>query len=387
MALSLHDDTSLADPLDEPWRVARANPVARLRSADLAQRRGGAYSLLRSRLAGDPGISESERAAQDAALVTLLGHETDLSARLTALTALALPLTRDRDLAGTRVAQLRLSDSAPPPLALAALHAFGPASELVDGAQARAGVAPDDDLAAVALDALARRPDAALEGYAVDAPLRWRIMARRGDPSAAPAIVGELGRAAVEVRGRLGMSAIRAARVLRLAEAVPALLAVARSAQERELRRAATEALGDLGGVSTADLVALMEEPVTREPAFVAAARLGDRGALLVVRRYADGDDPGDRAAALAALGRAGASARPVAAATTESAAALERRLLTEVDAGARVDAAMALARRRGVAALPAIEAAAAVAWSAALLDGLSLAASVARDPALAAEP
>ncbi len=391
-ALALDDATGLADPLEEPWRIARSDPAARLRSDDLSVRRGGAYALLRSRLAEFPGVSESERVSEDEALLSLLARETDLSARLTALTALALPLGRDASFLGSRVASLRLQDTAPPPLALGALHAFGATSALLDGAGQDAWVVPDDDHAAVSLDALARRPDADPEGHPVDEPMRWRILARRGDPSAASAIVAELNRAALGIRRIRGMSAVSAARSLRLAEAVPALVAIARGAPERELRRRAATALGDLGGVTTEDLVALIDDPVTRGSALGAVARLDHREALPAVRERLRSDDPGDRAAALAALAalEGPSPARPASPGRSvdgESVAALERLLLTDVDGEARVAAAMALARRRGAGALRVIEAATTVAWSAAMLDGLSLAATLARDPTRAAEP
>ncbi len=391
-ALALDDATGLADPLDEPWRIARADPTARLRSADLSVRRGGAYALLRSRLTDSPGVSETERFAQDEALLSFLTREADLEARLTALTALALPVGRDPSLLGARIDSLNLSNAAPP-IALASLHAFGLTALLRQGAGQEAFVVPDDDRAAVSLDALARRPDVSLEGHPLDEPLSWRILARRGDPSAAAAIVAELTRAPQQNRRIHRASAVWAARSLRLVEAVPALVAMARGAPERELRRQATAALGDLGGVATEDLVALIDDPLTRASALGAVARLGHREALPAVRRYLQDTDPGDRAAAVDALaaleGRV--TVRPtgpsVGLLVGESVAALERRLLTDVDGEVRVTAAMALARRRGVNALRAIEAATVVAWSAAMLDGLSLAAAIARDPTLAAEP
>jgi HEAT repeat protein len=185
---------------------------------------------------------------------------------------------------------------------------------------------------------------------------------------------------------------VSAARSLRRAEAVPALVAIARGAPERELRRRAATALGDLGGVTTEDLVALIDDPVTRGSALGAVARLDHREALPAVRERLRSDDPGDRAAALAALAalEGPSPARPASPGRSvdgESVAALERLLLTDVDGEARVAAAMALARRRGAGALRVIEAATTVAWSAAMLDGLSLAATLARDPTRAAEP
>ncbi len=391
-ALSLDDATGLADPLEEPWRIARSDPTARLRNADLSVRRGGAYALLRSRLTEASGVSETERFAQDEALLALLARESDLEVRLTALTALALPLGRDPYFLGVRIESLRLQSTAPPSLALASLHAFGLASALLDGAGRELRVVPDDDRAAVSLDALARRPDANPDGVTVEESLRWRIMARRGDPSAASAIVAELTRAASQNRPVRGVSAVRAARSLRLAEAVPALVTIARGAPERELRREATSALGDLGGVATEDLIALINDPLTRAPALGAVARLGHRDALPAVQECLRSDDPGDRAAALATVAalEEPVPSRPSSMGRSwegESVAALERVLLTDVDAEARVGAAMALARRRGVEALASIEAARMVAWSAAMLDGLSLAAAVARDPTPAAEP
>jgi len=386
-ALALHDATAHATPLAEPWRIARADPLSRLRSTDLARRRGGAYAILRARLAGRVLSSEVDRSAEDDALLALLAQEPDLSARLTALTALALPAGRDARSLVARVEALRLPELAPPTLALAALHALGTLEAQLDAARARGSVVPDDELAAVALDALAARPDEPVEGRLVEEPLRWRILARRGDPSAAGAIVGELRRAAEEIRGGRGLSAVRAARALRLVEAAPALLAIARTGPERELRRQSIEALGDVGGVSDEALGALVGDPVARGPALSAIARLRALGALPAVRRCLATDDPGDRRAAeeaLAALRGGRPREADAIEAVTGTTPALERTLLTDVDGERRLAAAMALARREGGAARPALEAARAVAWSARLADGLSLALQVARG---AAEP
>jgi hypothetical protein len=387
LALSLHDAIALADPLDEPWRIARADPLSRLRSDDVARRRGGAYSLVRARLAGAEGTTASERAAQDDALLALLVQETDLAARLTAVAALSLPPDRDARALAARVEALRLGELAPPALALAALHALGSTEALLDAARARGSVVPDDELAAVALDALALRPSSALEGRAVEEPLRWRVLAQRGDPSIAAAVVAELGRAAEEIRGGRGMSAIRAARALRLADAAPALLAVARRGPERELRRQAAAALGDVGGVTDAELGVLLDDPVVRGPTLAAIGRLGARGALAAVRGCLTLDDPADRRAAEEALAALGSPARveaPVGPAAQGSTPALERVLLTDADDGRRVAAAEALARREGARALPSIAAARAVAWSAAMASGLRRAEALAR---AAAEP
>nr|MBK7063890.1 hypothetical protein [Deltaproteobacteria bacterium] len=99
----IHDDIAWADPLDEPWRIARADPLSRLRSVELSRRRGGLWAIVRARLEGGRGLSEVDRSAEDEALLSLLAQEPDLSARLTALTALALPLGRDtRSLAARR---------------------------------------------------------------------------------------------------------------------------------------------------------------------------------------------------------------------------------------------------------------------------------------------
>gem|GEM_PF-1989678 len=380
----LHDDIAWADPLDEPWRIARADPLSRLRSVELSRRRGGLWAIVRARLEGDRGLSEVDRSAEDEALLSLLAQEPDLSARLTALTALALPLGRDTRSLAARVEALRLPELAPPALALAALHAVGSTESLLDAARARGSVVPDDELAAVALDALATRQYAELEGRTVEEPLLWRIQARRRDPGAAAAIVAELVRASVEIRGGRGMSAIRAARELRLTEASAALLEIARSGPERELRRQAVEALGDLGGVADEALAALLDDPVTRGPALGAVARLRALGAVAAVRRCLQLDDPGDRRSAEEALASLRGEAAPAPAeevTTTEgrSPAALRRALLTEADEGVRLRAAMALAGLEGSGALPALEAARAVAWSRRLLDGLSLAAAAAR--------
>jgi hypothetical protein len=381
----LHDDIAGADPLEEPWRIARAVPLSRLQSAELSTRRGGAWAILRSRLAGDRGLSEVDRSAEDEALLALLAQESDLSARLTALTALALPPGRDTRSLTSRVEALRLPELAPPALALAALHALGSPEALLDAARARGSVVPDDELASVALDALATRPYSAPEGRAVEEPLRWRILARRRDPSAAAAIVGELARAAVEIRGGRGLSAIRAARELRLAEASAPLRAIARTGPERELRRQAVEALGEVGGITDEELGSLIDDPVTRGPALRAVVRLGALGALPAVRRCLALDDPGDRLAAQEALSALSVEvARSTEAEATGAGreGALERALLTGVDEAGRLRAAMALARRQGRGALPALEAARAVAWSRRLLDGLSLATGVARGSA-----
>lgn len=369
--------------------MARADPLSRLRSTDIAQRQGGAYAILLSRLGPADGASGVDQSAADEALLSLLVQETDTSARLTALTALALPFGRDTRSLATRVEALRLAELAPPALALAALHALGTPEALLDAARARGSVVPDDELAAVALDALATRQYGALEGRTVEEPLRWRILARRRDPSAAAAIVEELVRAAGEIRGARGMSAIRAARALRLAEASAALLAIARSGPERELRRQAIEAIGDVGGVGDDDLAALLDDPVARGPALRAIARLGARGALPAVRQCLRLDDPGDRLAAAEALagledGAAQGHLAYEAAPMGGSSATLLRVMLTEVDEGRRLGAAMTLARREGTAAVRALEAATAVAWSRRLIDGLSLATAVARG---AAEP
>lgn len=381
----LHDAIARADPLEEPWRIARAAPRSRLRSVELVTRRGGAWAILRSRLAGDRGVSEVDRSAEDEALLALLAQESDLSARLTALTALALPPGRDTRSLASRVEALRLSELAPPSLALAALHSLGAPEALLDAARARGSVVPDDDLAAVALDALASRQYAALEGRAVEEPLRWRILARRRDPSAASAIVAELARAAVEIRGGRGLSAIRAARELRLTEAAASLLAIARTGPERELRRQAIEALGEVGGITDEELGSLIDDPVARGPALRAVVGLGARGALPAVRRCLQLDDPGDRRAAEEALAAMSVEVAPTTGSEAmegESVTALERALLTGVDEAGRLRAAMALARRDGWGALPALEAARAVAWSRRLLDGLSLATAVARGSA-----
>ena len=379
----IHDDIAWADPLDEPWRIARADPLSRLRSVELSRRRGGLWAIVRARLEGGRGLSEVDRSAEDEALLSLLAQEPDLSARLTALTALALPLGRDTRSLAARIEALRLPELAPPALALAALHAVGTTESLLDAARARGSVVPDDELAAVALDALATRQHAELEGRTVEEPLQWRIQARRRDPGAAAAIVAELVRASVEIRGGRGLSAIRAARELRLTEASVALLEIARSGPERELRRQAVEALGDVGGVADEALAGLLDDPVTRGPALGAVARLRALGAVAAVRRCLQLDDPGDRRSAEEALAslRGEAASAPGEEATTEGAspAALRRALLTEVDEGVRLRAAMALARREGSGALPALEAARAVAWSRRLLDGLSLAAAAAR--------
>jgi hypothetical protein len=385
LSLWLHDATASADPLGDPWRIARADPVARLRSADLARRRGGAYAILCARLDGEGEGVELERRVEDDALLALLATETDLSARLTALAALALPSGRDARAVVERVEALRLPELGPPALALAALHALGSPEAQLDAARARGGVVPDDDLAAVALDALAARPDASLDGRGVEEPLRWRILAARRDPSAAAAIVAELVRASVEVRGGRGMSAIRAARSLRLAEASTALLAIARSGPERALRREAVDALGDVGGVTDDDLAALLDDPAARGPAMSAIGRLRAVRAAPAVRRYAEGDDPGDRRdaeAALAALRGAEPTGATAPAARGGHAASLRRALLTEVDEALRLGAAMALARLDGPGALRTLRAARAVAWSRGLLDGLSLAIELARSGA-----
>ncbi|MBK8694139.1 MAG: hypothetical protein IPN17_18105 [Deltaproteobacteria bacterium] len=179
----LHDDIAWADPLDEPWRIARADPLSRLRSVELSRRRGGLWAIVRARLEGGRGLSEVDRSAEDEALLSLLAQEPDLSARLTALTALALPLGRDTRSLAARVEALRLPELAPPALALAALHAVGTTESLLDAARARGSVVPDDELAAVALDALATRQYAELEGRTVEEPLSWRIQARRRDPA------------------------------------------------------------------------------------------------------------------------------------------------------------------------------------------------------------
>ncbi len=381
----LHDDIARADPLEEPWRIARAAPLSRLRSVELSTRRGGAWAILHSRLAGDRGLSEVDRSAEDEALLALLAQESDLSARLTALTALALPPGRDARSLTSRVEALRLPELAPASLALAALHALGSPEALLDAARARGSVVPDDELAAVALDALATRQYAALEGRSVEEPLRWRILARRRDPSAAAAIVAELTRAAVEIRGGRGLSAIRAARELRLAEASPSLLAIARTGPERELRRQAIEALGEVGGITDEELGSLIDDPVTRGPALRAVVGLGALGAIPAVRRCLELDDPGDRRAAQEALSALSVEVAPSTGAEAmgvEREGALERALLTGVDEAGRLRAAMALARWQGRRALPALEAARASAWSRRLLDGLSLATGVARGSA-----
>ena len=410
LALWLHDAIAYGDPLEEPWRIARADPLARLRSVDLARRRGGAYAIARARLAGTAALSEVDRRAEDEALLALLAQEPDASARLTALTALALPLGRDTRSVALRIEALRLPELAPPAVALAALHAFGTPEALLDAARARGSVVSADDLSSVALDALATRQFASLEGRAVEEPLRWRILARRRDPSAASAIVAELVRASGEIRGGRGLSAIDAARALRLTEASSALLALARTGPERHLRRQAVEALGALGGASDDELAALVDDPVTRGPALGAIVRLGVRGARSAVLRCLLLDDPGDRLAAvevllawgdragrdlahdhlarepdaavrarIEALLRAVAPAGSAATTAEESSSTLQRQLLTEVDEGRRLAAAMTLARREGSGALPALAAAAAVAWSDRLVEGLSLATAVAR--------
>lgn len=405
LAFWLHDATVHGDPLEEPWRIARADPLARLRSVDLARRRGGAYAIVIARLAGSTGLSEVDRRAEDEALLALLAQEPDESVRVTALTALALPLGRDTRSLALRMEALRLPELAPPVVALAALHAFGTSEALLEAARARGSVVSDDDLSSVALDALATRQFSSLAGRAVEDPLRWRILARRGDPSAAFAIVAELVRASREIRGGRGLSAIDAARALRLTEASTALLAIARTGPERHLRRQAVEALGALGGASDDELAALLDDPVTRGPALGAIARLGARGARSAVQRCLLLDDPGDRLAAVEALVALGDGAGPEIArepnaavreqlevllpaeapegaspdTATERSSALQRRLFTEVDEGRRLEAAMTLARREGSGALPALAAAEAVAWSARLIDGLSLATAVAR--------
>lgn len=378
-ASALHGAPGRADPLVEPWRVARADPVSRLRSTDPARRHGAAYALLRDRLAGGAGPSEAERADEDEALFAIIAQDSDLSARLTALTALGLPVTRDASHLEARLDALRVRDLGPPPLSIAALHAYGSAPVLEAFALDWRGAVPDDDLGAVAVDALAVRFAARVAGRAVDDPLRWRVLARRGDPSPAAALLAELARAAGALRGPRAMAAVGAVRTLRLAEAAPAVLAVALRAPDRELRRRATLALGELGGVGVGDLTALVGDPITRASAYEAIGRLRLREALPLLREGLSLDDPGDRLAARDALGLFEGRAEADEGDARVGTAALERRLLTDADDGARVAAATVLARRRGLAALPLIEAAARVAWSATMIDGLSRAAALAR--------
>ncbi len=290
-------------------------------------------------------------------------------------------------------------------VARAAMHAAGSVDGQLAAARADAGVMPVDDVAMLALDALADRAPEALGASAADLPLRWRVAARRGDASVVVECVVELSRALVELRGARAQAALEAVRMLRAPEAAAVVVAVARRAPERALRLAATEALVAFGDVPVSDVVALLEDPLTREAALRLVASRRERAALPAVRAALAIGDPAEREAAVACLAALAEPDLPRVVAAERAAevrAAMEASLrpspprpampttvdepiaalFMAADPQARIAAAHVLARSDGARALAAITAARRIAWNAALVDGLREAERVARGDA-----
>ncbi len=383
-----------ADGLREPWRIALFDAAARLRDDDPAVRRGAAFAVLLRRL--EPmRRAPGDDAEVDAALRSAVMASTDRALRLLALAALGEG-ARDVTLVG-------VGDD--PVVARAAMHAAGSVDGQLAAARADAGVMPVDDVAMLALDALADRAPEALGASAADLPLRWRVAARRGDASVVVECVVELSRALVELRGARAQAALEAVRMLRAPEAAAVVVAVARRAPERALRLAATEALVAFGDVPVSDVVALLEDPLTREAALRLVASRRERAALPAVRAALAIGDPAEREAAVACLAALAEPDLPRVVAAERAAevrAAMEASLrpspprpampttvdepiaalFMAADPQARIAAAHVLARSDGARALAAITAARRIAWNAALVDGLREAERVARGDA-----
>jgi HEAT repeat protein len=336
--------------------VARLGPsawIARLSDPDPVIRRGAAYALGRF-APPDPSVH--------VALFELLARETDPSVALATISALARgrhppPRGASGSWANFLPTGTRTSSRMPLEARAAALIAAANTDDArVPAELMRTSLADTAEVVDATVRALALLPDAAFAPLIAPArrqgsriALVLRAIGERGDPRWSVLVLEQL-RATMPV---VIESAIGAAVRMRLTEAAPDLVELARDASDRSVRRAALRALGALGTpVDPAVLRGALEDPATRQAALEACGQLGDPVCIELVSPLLEAEWSADRRAAAATLGAIGGS---------RAARALATRLGAERDAEVRVALLHALAITGAPEALPAVAHAAGV--------------------------
>lgn len=297
--------------------------VARLERVSPEARLGAAWWIHRQATrAGSLAAEDRDRLLN--ALGDALTREQDARVRVAMVSTL---VTTDQPSRARWLDALRLAvrqGVLPPTLGAMGLRAAGgdvtrgeELSQLVEAARAGGGVLSPGPSSEVAIRSLAELPPSwfhqlagggrrpGLEEYVV-----MRAIGARGDPRYAPRVRDTL-ESGVRSTGLSPVpAALGAVESLGLVELAPQVLALARSATDVTVRRAATRALGALGGAfDSAALDALIEDPWTREPAFEAVGRLGDVARVPALVPWLSAVAPGDRVRAARALGRIGGAA------------------------------------------------------------------------------
>jgi len=305
----------------DPWRpwAAQDSLSVRLQHPDAAVRRAALWALsLRSFVHGS---ATAARLATQVASVAW--RDRDLGAASAAVFVLSRMGTPE---ARASLREIAAAPGVPLTVRAAALRSFVLSGELSSAmgllAVLRAGTLPleGDGLVAVAERTLADLPDASfavlvresnpVQGVSVGRAGVLRAIGFRGDPRWGPVLGEVLRETRHRSAGTLALAALSSVVRLRFVELADAVVALAREDADPTVRRAATRALGALGGgFDPAVLRALLDDPTTREPALEALGALGDMGSISAVVRQLDASWSGDRRAAAEALGAMGAPA------------------------------------------------------------------------------